>query len=444
MNKTIVALATPPYNGAIHIIRVSGPNAYEIVNSICKNEVIKSPNTVQINEVIKDGLKIDQVVLVKFVGPKSFTGEDLVEINCHGGVFLASMIIQLLIEKGCSMAQRGEFTRRALENDKIDISQAHSINNLVNSTNETAVVLSNKLLTRNNSELFWSIKKNLISILAKIEVSIDYPEFDESPSVMLSDLEILVKNQIISLDRIINNYRNSTKFFEGFTACILGKPNSGKSSLLNCLINEDKAIVSNIPGTTRDIVEGTINIRGSTIKFLDTAGIRNTSDEIENQGIRKAKELMKNSNIVIYVIDKKLGMTKQDEQNISEIDPKKIIIVFNKSDENSYEKQGKIFVSAKNNSIEPLIEKLIHMTSSNGLLELDTNDFINNNYHLELLLELKEELENMIVKTKEYGAQVDLLTIYLSKSIRILDRSIGKLDNDALLNEMFSKFCLGK
>jgi tRNA modification GTPase len=298
--NTITALATVPMNGAIHIIRVSGIDTYKILSTITKKKIKKAGYSIERAMIYDQQTVIDDVLLMKFVSPKSFTGEDLIEINCHGGLFIANKIISLLIKNGVSLAKNGEFTKLAFMNKKLNLNQANAINNLIKSTSEKGIEFAHNGLNTETNKKLEELCDILFRLIGQIEVNIDYPEYDDIQKYIKEDVigRLEAINEMIKL--IVSNSKDMIKHVEGYNIAIIGKPNAGKSSLLNALLNEDKAIVSNISGTTRDIVEGKINIKGLNFNILDTAGIKeHTSSKLEKIGIKKTIDSLDKADIII-------------------------------------------------------------------------------------------------------------------------------------------------
>jgi tRNA modification GTPase len=297
--KTIVALSTPPMNGAIHIIRMSGSHVFDIIQKITNTKILKKGYVIQRTNIIDDAHVIDNVLINTFVAPKSFTGEDLIEINCHGGYYLANQIIQLLIKHGCTLAMPGEFTQRAYMNNKLTIHEAESINNLINATNEKAIDLANHGLDSRVIKALKRFREDLFKLVGQVEVNIDYPEYDDVPNVSNQQFKKKINELITFAQRIVKNSSKIIPIFEGVNVAIVGKPNTGKSSLFNALLNEQRAIVSHIPGTTRDMIDARINIRGVTINLLDTAGLHATKNIIEKIGVRKTQDFLAKAKFVL-------------------------------------------------------------------------------------------------------------------------------------------------
>ncbi|GHU47458.1 hypothetical protein FACS1894218_1890 [Bacilli bacterium] len=297
--KTIVALSTPPINGAIHIIRVSGSSAFTIINKISSPKILKKGYIIQKIKILNKNKVVDNVLVNTFVAPKTFTGEDLIEINCHGGIHLANMIINLLITHGCSLARPGEFSERAFLNHKITVHQAEAINNLINASSDRAVDLANNGLSKEIVDSLKNIQDQIFTLLGQVEVNIDYPEFDDVPQISHKRFIATLNNLILKIQKIVDYSKKMIPIRNGVNVAIVGKPNVGKSSLLNALLNQQRVIVSNVPGTTRDIVNDRININGVTINFLDTPGLHHTKNKIESIAINQARQAIKNANLIL-------------------------------------------------------------------------------------------------------------------------------------------------
>ncbi|GHU52129.1 tRNA modification GTPase MnmE [Bacilli bacterium] len=444
--KTIVALSTPPANGAIHIIRVSGQETYKIINKISDKLITKKGYSIQLTNICDKNKIIDNVLVMKFVAPNSFTGEDLIEINCHGNLFLANKIIQLLIQNGCELAKHGEFSQRSFLNNKITINNAASINNLINSKSDIAIEIANNGLNKNDQKKLNDIKEKLFMLVGQIEVNIDYPEYDDTP--IISKKECINTINIINKEviKIINNSINVQKIFDGFKIAIVGKPNVGKSSLYNSLINEDKAIVSSIPGTTRDINETNINIGGVGFIILDTAGIHKTNNEIEKIGIDKANKCLQKSDIILFVYDSSNQLNNDDNKIIKLINAykknKQVIYVANKSDLKSKNiLADSVAVSAKNNDIKKLVIKLQSIIK-NVSCDVNKSFIIQNNLGIELFKKIQYKLNEIISTIKHNSIEFSLEP--LKECIKNINIFLGIEKDYDFINEMFSKFCIGK
>ena len=442
LSDTIVALATPPTKSALAIVRLSGPQAFSMFSSIfSKDLTLEKERGVHLG-TIRDGDDIiDQAVVIQYLDPKSFTGEDLLEIIIHGSPLIAYQLIETLIAKGARNANPGEFSSRAFLHQKVDLIQAEAIHDVIQATTIEAKRLSLLSLTGQTSEKIAPIRQRLADILSLIEVNIDYPEYQ--------DIEQATKEKVITdcveIVRLINTFigegEKGRLIKEGIKVAIIGKPNVGKSSLLNALINEEKAIVTDIAGTTRDVVEAELNLRGVVLKILDTAGIRQTDNVIEAIGIRKAITTVEQADVVIYVQDATNPSEFDDDALNALLKTKAVIHVYNKKDLlTKYDKQ-KLYISAKSKDILPLLDA---MMQSLGIQEANyyTPSF-NNSRQLGSLKQIREHLLKAIE-----DAKADLTTDLISSSLQIAYQELiqllgleGKVD---LGSEIFSRFCVGK
>ena len=440
--ETIVALATAPMKSALAIIRVSGDDAFEIVSKCSNKDLTKiKERTLLIGSIIDNDKEIDEVVFAVYKGPKSFTGEDLVEIICHGSVLIANEIIELLISKGARYATNGEYSSRAFLNQKIDLIQAEAINDVINATSKEAKTLSILSLKGDTSSLLLPIKTRIADILSLIEVNIDYPEYE--------DIEVANKEKIIEvIDELLPELEKMTKegkqgqiIKEGIKVAIVGKPNVGKSSLLNTLLGESKAIVTDVAGTTRDIVEGEINLSGIVLHLLDTAGIRNVDDKIELIGINKSKESIEEADLVIVVLDASSDLDDLDKEILEMSKDKTRIVVYNKSDLSAKEDPDKLYISAQKGDISRLKEEIYRII---GIEESSFNTpSLNNSRQLGLLVNAKESL----LKAKNDALNdlsIDLVSVSLYDAYTSILEILGEANQIDISKEIFSRFCVGK
>ena len=441
MFKTIIALATPPMKSALAIIRVSGEECFSIVSKVFSKDLTTiDKRTALVGEIVDDGKIIDEVVLIAYKGPKSFTGEDLVEIICHGSMLIANQIMKLLLAKGAVLATNGEYSQRAFMNNRIDLVQAEAINDVINSISNEAKELSLLSLKGETSNLLVPIKTKLADILALIEVNIDFPEYE--------DIEVANKDKVVEyvdditskISTLITNGEKGQLVKEGIKVAIVGKPNVGKSSLLNVLLGENKAIVTDIAGTTRDIVEGEINFNGIILHLLDTAGIRNSVDTVESIGVNKSIESINKADLVLVVLDSSSELSKEDEEVLKLTENSNRLIVNNKSDL-SHSDNGGINVSALNNDIGELKKAICEKFG------LDDKVFktpsLNNTRQLGLLRLANESL----LKAKEdalNNLSIDLVAVSLKDAYNSILQILGEDNSVDFSKEIFSRFCVGK
>jgi tRNA modification GTPase len=444
---TICAITTGGGMSAIAVLRISGNQAISITNSIFSKNITSAKSyTIHFGTIIEDNDIVDEVLVSIFKNNNSFTGEESAEISSHGSVYIQNKIIQLLIEKGCRAATAGEFTMRAFKNGKLDLSQAESIADLIASESEAAHQTALRQLRGGFSSKLQDLRKQLIDFASLIELELDFAEED----VEFADrkqFEYLLDLIKVELEKLIESFKLGNVIKNGIPIAILGAPNVGKSTLLNCLLNEEKAIVSDIAGTTRDAIEDELNIEGFKFRFIDTAGIRETSDTIESLGIKKTMEKAKISNMVLFLIDANTNITSQLKElnKVKEEIKDKLLVIVNKIDlkpEIEEDLKNAIFISAKNNEgIETLKEKLLTF--------VNTKDFSNNEtivtnlrHYDELQLTLKEI--NTIIDGIKKGISGDFLASNIRQALFHLGSITGEVTTDTLLGNIFGKFCIGK
>jgi tRNA modification GTPase trmE len=459
--ETIAAISTAIGNGGIGIIRMSGKESFEILQKIFrnnKNEKIDLNKikgyTIQYGTIVdaKTNEKIDEVLVSFFKNPKSYTREDMCEINSHGGMVVEKQILEQCLKNGAILAEPGEFTKRAFLNGRIDLSQAESIMDLINSKTEKESKASINQLQGDLSNKINEIRHDLLDIMADIEAQIDYPEYDLEEVTNSRALEVL-ENTKNKLEALKDSFRSGKILKEGIKTAIIGRPNAGKSSLLNQILREERAIVSEIEGTTRDTIEEFITIKGIPLKIIDTAGIRQTVDKIEEIGVKKALEIAKEAELVLVILDNTKELTKEDKEILKIAENKNSIILLNKVDlkENNLEENEEvkkinkkiIKISAKNgNGIEELyneIEKMFQIEN----LETDGEIIITNIRH-------KNQIENGLknineaIKAVNNNLPIDIISISIKQTLEDLGKITGANVSEDIINEIFSKFCLGK
>ncbi|MDL2292765.1 tRNA uridine-5-carboxymethylaminomethyl(34) synthesis GTPase MnmE [Acholeplasma sp. OttesenSCG-928-E16] len=442
---TIVAVATPFGTGGISVLRVSGSEAIQKVNSIFNGKDLSKvkSHTAHYGFILDSNSDvIDEVMVTVMKAPRTFTKEDVVEISAHGGVLITNNVLTRVLSTGIRMAERGEFTERAFLNGRIDLIQAESINDLIHAKNNNAVKIAAKGISKETSNQIINLREEVLDLIAKIEVNIDYPEYDDA-IIMTKDIVVPAISELVKkIDKILILSRKNMMIKEGIKTAIIGKPNVGKSSLLNALLDEDKAIVSDYAGTTRDTIEATINLAGITLNLIDTAGIRETKDYIETLGIERSIKAISEAELILLVLDQNQKLSKEDQELLDLTKNKKRIIIKNKADLNDNIKlnEGIKISSVNKTGLKELENQIIKILSLEDI-ENSNLDYLSNTRQIGKLEEAKIALGNAI---ENQGLPIDLLVIDITKAYTLLLEILGEEYQDNLLNELFSKFCLGK
>ena len=443
LEDTIAAIATGRNEAAISIVRLSGPHVFDVMKKIFKKDLTKVPTHTIHYGYIRDGEEIlDEVLVNVYKGKHTFTGENMVEINCHGGIYITNRVLETCIKYGARMANHGEFSERAFLNGRIDLAQAESIADLISSKTKVSSALALKGIQGRVSLLIKDLKEDLIKIITQIEVNIDYPEYDAVEELTAKTLLPLSENFINKIDKILENARSGKIIREGISTAIIGKPNVGKSSLLNALLEEDKAIVTDIAGTTRDIVEGSIRLGGIVLNIIDTAGIRKTDDVVEKIGVEKSKSVLNNADLVLLVLDGSQPLTKEDQELLEMTQKMNRIVILNKEDQGVVVDLDGVHISAKDQKIEQLEDKIKEMFNL-GQLEQNQEVMISNIRHITLL----EQARLSVIKAIEAMKQdipTDLIVLDLYDAWKDLKDILGEEAKEDLLDELFSRFCIGK
>lgn len=450
-NTTIVGISTALGASAISIVRLSGNDAIDIVNRSFKGKdltKVKS-HTIHYGYIVnpENNEIYDEVLVSVFRAPKTFTREDVVEINCHGGILVTNRIFELMVDLGAKIAEPGEFTKRAFLNGRIDLTEAEAVMDIIEAKSKMALSLARQGLLGDVKALIETLRSKIMDIMAQIAVNIDYPEYDDVEELTNTIIKPEMETLINEINEILKYADTARMAKEGVMTAIIGRPNVGKSSLLNALLRENKAIVTNIAGTTRDIVEGTLHLRGITLNLIDTAGIHHTDDIIEKIGVEKSKEAIEKAELILMVFDGSEELTKEDYQLLDLVKDKKHIKVVNKRDleiKINLDELGDYILVSSNHyeDIHRLEEAILGYINVN---ELNTTDmtYISNARHIALIKEAKSALiEGM--QAIDNDAPIDFVDVYLQQAWRALGEIMGEVSDDAIINELFSKFCLGK
>ena len=451
---TIAAISTPRGEGGIGIIRISGDKSFEILDKIFNT---KNPNRdlgfykFNYGFIHDNGKIVDEVMAVRMKAPKTYTCEDVVEINCHGGHLISEKVLELVLKNGARHAEQGEFTKRAFMNGRIDLSQAEAVMDIIHGKTEKSISLSLEQLRGDLKDKIASFKKALLDVTAHVNVVLDYPEEgidDPLPSNLRENLE----NVYAEADRLISSYDKGKKIKEGIKTVIAGKPNVGKSTLLNSLLKEERAIVTHIPGTTRDVIEEIINIKGIPLVLTDTAGIRKTEDIVENIGVEKSKKFIENADLVLLVLDASRELESEDREVIEEIQNhnKKTIVLLNKIDLErkieleEFNLENILEISAKDNiGIEDMEERIYSYIVEENVEDSSEKFIITNIRHKTALEKTKDAIRN-IFETIDAGMPMDLISVDLKEALDSLSEITGEISSEDILDHVFGNFCVGK
>lgn len=453
---TIAAISTPPGEGAIAIIRLSGPLAIQIADRIfyAKKRLEKvDSHTIHYGHIKENGETIEEVMVSVMRAPRTFTREDVVEINAHGGIVSVNRVLQLLLENGARLAEPGEFTKRAFLNGRIDLSQAEAVMDLIRAKTDRAMGVALRQLDGNLSKLIRSLRQEILDALAQVEVNIDYPEYDDVEEMtqrMLLEKTQLVKN---SVEQLLLTAKQGKILREGLATAIIGRPNVGKSSLLNQLIQEEKAIVTDIAGTTRDIIEEYVNVRGVPLRLIDTAGIRETEDIVEKIGVERSRKALADADFILLVLNQNEALTIEDEALFEAAKGHTFVVVLNKTDLPSKIDRKQLEKLANGNAIVETsllkdegmrdLEEAINSLFFEGEIDAGDATYISNVRHIALLHQAIEALD-AVVEGVSVGMPVDIVQIDMTRAWDLLGEITGDSVQDELLDQLFNQFCLGK
>ena len=435
LNDTICAISTALKDGAISIVRMSGDESFDIIRKISDVKKIKA-NTIVYSHIYDEGQIIDEVLVSFFAAGRSYTKEDMVEINCHGGVYVTRLILNLLLKNGCRLAEPGEFTKRAYLNGRIDLSEADSINDLIKAESMLQAKSAIRGMNGSVERLIDPLCQQMKDVISMIEVNIDYPEYEDEVQMSNEVIAPYIDKWIAMAEDMIDKAERFRLVKDGLNTVIIGKPNVGKSSLLNALLQKDKAIVTDIAGTTRDLVEGKVALKNVTLNLIDTAGIRQTSEEIEKIGIEKTLQALEEADLILLVIDAS-DIDEEDERLLNVYKDRNTIVIYNKSD---LVKKGEISISAKNSDISSLTDYLNERYKED--ISLADEDILNNERQIALMKMCLQELKT----AKDHIGYVttDVIVTDLDAAFHDLCQILGKEYQEDLIDHMFRNFCLGK
>lgn len=454
---TITAISTPTGEGAIAIVRLSGPEAIAITTELYQGTNLHEVESHTINYgKIMDPITAeiaDEVMVSVMRSPKTFTREDVVEINCHGGMVAVNRVLEMILSKGARMAEPGEFTKRAFLNGRIDLSQAEAVMDLIRAKTDKAMSVAVKQMDGRLSGLIRQLRQTLLETVAHVEVNIDYPEYDDVEEMSHDVMRTKTKEVYKEIESLLEVAKQGKILREGLATAIIGRPNVGKSSLMNTLVQENKAIVTEVPGTTRDIIEEYVNVRGVPLRLVDTAGIRDTEDIVEKIGVERSRQVLKESDLILFVLNYNDMLTDEDVKLFEAVQGLEYIVIINKTDlqpnldldEVNALAKGKPIVTTSLIEEEGIdaLEAAIAKTFFSGDIESNDLTYVSNVRHIQLLKQANSALEDAMDGI-ELGMPLDMVQIDVTRTWEILGEIIGDTASDGLINQLFSQFCLGK
>jgi len=453
---TITAISTPVGEAAIAIVRLSGPEAISITSEIfTKNLLEADSHTIHYGKIIHPETKevAEEVMVSVMRAPKTFTREDVVEINCHGGMVAVNQVLEIVLSKGARMAEPGEFTKRAFLNGRIDLSQAEAVMDLIRAKTDKAMNIALKQMDGRLSGLIQRLRQELLETVAHVEVNIDYPEYDDVEEMSHEMMRTKTMEVHREIEKLLKVARQGKILREGLSTAIIGKPNVGKSSLMNTLVQENKAIVTDVPGTTRDIIEEYVNVRGVPLRLVDTAGIRETEDIVEKIGVERSRQVLKEADLILYVLNYNEELQEEDRKLFETIEGLDYIVIINKTDleqkldldqVGKLAKDGPVISTSlvEEKGVNDLEEAIANIFFS-GDIESGDLTYVSNVRHIQLLNQAKKALEDAM-EGIEMGMPLDIVQIDVTRTWEFLGEIIGDTASDSLIDQLFSQFCLGK
>ncbi|QAS52864.1 tRNA uridine-5-carboxymethylaminomethyl(34) synthesis GTPase MnmE [Halobacillus litoralis] len=454
---TITAISTPMGEGAIAIVRLSGPEAVKIAADLFKGKDLNNvdSHTMHYGKIIdpETGEMAEEVMVSVMRAPRTFTREDIVEINCHGGLVSVNRLLEIVLASGARLAEPGEFTKRAFLNGRIDLSQAEAVMDLIRAKTDRAMNVALKQMDGRLSKLIQELRQKLLETLAHVEVNIDYPEYDDVEEMSHEMMEEKTKEVHEEVSRLLETAKQGKILREGLGTAIIGRPNVGKSSLMNALVHENKAIVTEIPGTTRDVIEEYVNVRGVPLRLVDTAGIRETEDIVERIGVERSRQVLKEADLILLVLNYGDELNEEDEKLFEAINDMNVIVIVNKMDldhkldiDRVKQLAGEhpvITTSLIHEEGIDQLEKAIGDTFFEGDLDAGDMTYVSNVRHVQLLKQAKQSLEDA-QSGMELGVPLDVVQIDVTRTWEILGEIVGETVHESLIDQLFSQFCLGK